>query len=142
MEIRFLVTPPNVLTVAYVNIKCETHSQTIRNFERHVEQALYTFFCKKDEKRVFMERIQLGDALDFVISFVILSINVVMLFIMLSSNISLGSVLVWERAINRGLLFGNIALAVLSFYWIYRKRIKFEYFLEEIKLKQKHSKQI
>jgi hypothetical protein len=87
-----------------------------------------------------MERIQLGDALDFVISFVILSINVVMLLIMLSSNISLGSVLVWERAINRGLLFGNIALAVLSFYWVYRKRIKLEYFLEEIKLKQKHSR--
>jgi len=84
-----------------------------------------------------MERIQLGDALDLVINFVILSINFVMLFIMLSSNISLGSVSVWERAINRGLLFGNFALAALSFYWIYRKRIKLEYFLEEIKLKHK-----
>jgi len=84
-----------------------------------------------------MERIQLGDALDLVINFVILSINFVMLFIMLSSNISLGSVSVWERAINRGLLFGNFALAALSFYWISRKRIKLEYFLEEIKLKHK-----
>ena len=89
-----------------------------------------------------MEKIRIGDTFDIILNFVILLINFVMLLIMLSSNISFGSVLLWERAINRGLLFGNIALAVLSFYWIYRKRIKLEYFLEEIKLKQKNSKQI
>ena len=89
-----------------------------------------------------MERIQLGDALDLILSFVILSINFVMLLIMLSSNLSFGSVILWERLINRGLLFGNIALAVLSFYWIYRKRIKLEQIIKEIKIKHENSKQI
>ena len=89
-----------------------------------------------------MERIQLGDALDLILSFVILSINFVMLLIMLSSNLSFGSVILWERLINRGLLCGNIALAVLSFYWIYRKRIKLEHIIKEIKIKHENSKQI
>ena len=88
-----------------------------------------------------MEKIRIEDTFDLILNFVILLINFVMLLIMLSSNISFGSVLLWERAINRGLLFGNIALAVLSFYWIYRKRIKLEYFIEKINMKHEKSKQ-
>jgi len=89
-----------------------------------------------------MEKIQLGDAFDLVINFIILSINLVMFFIMLSGNVSFGQSLLWERSINRGLLFGNVVLAALSFYWIYRKRIKLEYIIEEIKMKHKNSKKI
>jgi len=89
-----------------------------------------------------MEKIQLGDAFDLVINFIILSINLVMFFIMLSGNVSFGQSLLWERSINRGLLFGNVVLAALSFYWIYRKRIKLEYTIEEIKMKHKNSKKI
>ena len=87
---------------------------------------------------IFMEKILIGDALDLIINFVILSINFIMLFIMFSSNISLGSVLLWERSINHGFLFGNVVLAVLSFYWIYRRRIKLEYIIEEIKKKHEN----
>jgi len=87
---------------------------------------------------IFMEKIPIGDALDLIINFVILSINFLMLFIMFSSNISSGSVLLWERSINRGFLFGNVVLAVLSFYWIYHKRIKLEYIIEEIKKKHEN----
>jgi len=89
-----------------------------------------------------MEKIQLGDAFDLVINFIILSINLVIFFIMLSGNVSFGQSLLWERSINRGLLFGNVVLAALSFYWIYRKRIKLEYIIEEIKMKHKNSKKI
>ena len=73
------------------------------------------------------------DALDLVINFVILSINLVMLIIMLTKNISISSISVWELAINRGLFFGNVTLAFLGFYWVSRKRIKLENISEEIK---------
>jgi len=80
-----------------------------------------------------MQRMSLEDTLDLMINFVILSINLFMLFIMLTDHISFGSISLWELAINRGLLFGNLTLAFLSFYWIFRKRIKLEHIIEEIR---------
>ena len=89
-----------------------------------------------------MEKIRLGDAFDLLINFVILSINFVMFFIMLSSNVSFGQTLLLERSINRGLLFGNVVLAALSFFWIYRKRRKLEYMIKENRMKHKKSKKL
>lgn len=80
-----------------------------------------------------MHRSSLEDTLDLIISFVILSVNLFMLFIMLTSNISFGSISLWEVAINRGLLCGNITLAFLSFYWVFLKRTKFERIIEKLK---------
>ena len=80
-----------------------------------------------------MQRTLPEDAFDLVINFVILSINLIMLFIMLTRNISISSISVWELAINRGLFFGNVSLAFLSFYWVSRKRIRLENIIEEIK---------
>jgi len=73
-------------------------------------------FLQKGKMGIFMEKIRIGDAFDFIINFAILSINFAMLFIMLSSNISFGSLSLWERSINRGFFFGNFVLAALSFY--------------------------
>ena len=63
-------------------------------------------------------------SLDLFVNFTMLAINLVMLVIMLLFNPSLDSVSLWERAINRGLLVGNLALAALSFHWIHCKRNK------------------
>ena len=63
---------------------------------------------------------------DVFVNFTMLAINLIMLVIVLLFNPSLDSVPLWERAINRGLLVGNLALAVLSFHWIHCKRTKFQ----------------
>jgi hypothetical protein len=67
-----------------------------------------------------------GYSIDFAVSFTILAINLVMLGIMLTNNTFFNPFPMWERAINRGLLFGNLALAILSFHWIYCKRNKLQ----------------
>ena len=63
-----------------------------------------------------------------------------MLFIMLTSNISFSSVSLWERAINRGFLVGNVVLAFLSFHWVYSKKVKFQKIVKETKITNRINK--
>ena len=71
-----------------------------------------------------MFKLPSGHSTDVFVNFSMLAINLVMLVVVLAFNPSLDSVPLWERAINRGLLVGNLALAGLSFHWIYCKRTK------------------
>ncbi len=64
--------------------------------------------------------------MDVFVNFSMLVINLVMLVVVLLFNPSLDSVSLWERALNRGLLFGNLTLAGLSFHWICCKRGKMQ----------------
>ena len=73
-----------------------------------------------------MFKIRSEHSLDVFVNFTMLAINLTMLVVTLLFNPSLDSVPLWERAINRGLLVGNLALAGLSFHWIYCKRTKIQ----------------
>ena len=73
-----------------------------------------------------MFKIRSEHSMDVFVNFTMLAINLTMLVITLLFNPSLDSVPLLERAINRGLLVGNLAVAGLSFHWIYCKKSKFQ----------------
>ena len=73
-----------------------------------------------------MFKIRSEHSMDVFVNFTMLAINLTMLFVTLLFNPSLDSVPILERAINRGLLVGNLAVAFLSFHWIYCKKSKFQ----------------
>ena len=79
-----------------------------------------------------MHKISTGNTADLLISLTILAINVLMLYILLTANTLLSSMSVWEIAINRILVIGNLALVLLSFPWIYNKRIDLQKTINEI----------
>ena len=79
-----------------------------------------------------MHKISTGNTADLLISLTILAINVLMLYILLTANTLLSSMSVWEIAINRILVIGNLALVLLSFPWIYTKRIELQKTINEI----------
>ena len=79
-----------------------------------------------------MHKISAGNTADLLISLTILVINVLMLYILLTANTLLSSMSVWEIAINRILVIGNLALVLLSFPWIYNKRIELQKTINEI----------
>ena len=79
-----------------------------------------------------MHKISAGNTADLLINLTILAINVLMLYILLTANTLLSSMSVWEIAINRVLVVGNLALVLLSFFWIYTKRIELQKTINEI----------
>jgi hypothetical protein len=87
-----------------------------------------------------MRKISTGYSIDLVVNFAILAINLIILTVILNSNISLSSVSLWERAINRSLLIANVVLALLSFQWIYSKRKKFQKIIKEITITNENNK--
>ena len=78
-----------------------------------------------------MHKISAVNTTDFLINLTILAINVLMLYILLTANTLLSSMSVWEIAINRVLVVGNLALVLLSFTWIYTKRIELQKTINE-----------
>ena len=79
-----------------------------------------------------MHKISAGNTADLLINLTILAINVLMLYILLTANTLLSSMSVWEIAINRVLVVGNLALVLLSFFWIYTKRIELQKTINKI----------
>ena len=73
-----------------------------------------------------MFKIRSEQSLDVFVNFTMLAINLTMLVVTLLFNPSLDSVPLLERAITRGLLVGNLAIAALSFHWIFCKRNKLQ----------------
>jgi hypothetical protein len=82
-----------------------------------------------------MHKISAGNTADLLVNLTILAINVLMLYILLTANTILSSMSVWEIAVNRMLIFGNLTLVLLSFPWIYTKRIELQKMINEIKNK-------